>query len=223
MFVRDGAVRAHAHAPRRCSDDDDDWYRAAAQPTRALADFDARADAQGPALRPGVLLRDAAARARRGRRRARGQQPAGAARLEREARDPALPAVHAAHAGGERHGARSTPSSTSTRDVIVKKLDGMGGTMIFRVRADDPNRNVIVETHDRRRRAHGDGAALHPRDRQGRQARAGDRRQARSALPRAHPQGGRDARQPRRGRPRRGAAASRRATARSPRRVGRSS
>jgi glutathione synthase len=31
------------------------------------------------------------------------------------------------------------------RDVIVKKLDGMGGTMIFRVKADDVNRNVIVE------------------------------------------------------------------------------
>ena len=31
-------------------------------------------------------------------------------------------------------------------DVIVKKLDGMGGTMIFRVRSDDANRNVIVET-----------------------------------------------------------------------------
>jgi glutathione synthase len=32
------------------------------------------------------------------------------------------------------------------RDVIVKKLDGMGGTMIFRVTAGDVNRNVIVET-----------------------------------------------------------------------------
>ena len=31
-------------------------------------------------------------------------------------------------------------------DMVVKKLDGMGGTMIFRVRGDDPNRNVIVET-----------------------------------------------------------------------------
>ena len=30
-------------------------------------------------------------------------------------------------------------------DVIVKKLDGMGGTSIFRVRADDPNRNAIIE------------------------------------------------------------------------------
>ena len=31
-------------------------------------------------------------------------------------------------------------------DVIVKKLDGMGGTMIFRVGRQDPNRNVILET-----------------------------------------------------------------------------
>lgn len=31
-------------------------------------------------------------------------------------------------------------------DVILKPLDGMGGSQIFRVRADDPNRNVIVET-----------------------------------------------------------------------------
>jgi len=31
-------------------------------------------------------------------------------------------------------------------DVIVKKLDGMGGAMIFRVTAADANRNVIVET-----------------------------------------------------------------------------
>ena len=31
------------------------------------------------------------------------------------------------------------------RDAIVKPLDGMGGTSVFRVRADDPNRNAIVE------------------------------------------------------------------------------
>jgi glutathione synthase len=38
-------------------------------------------------------------------------------------------------------------------DVVVKPLDGMGGTSIFRVREADPNRNVIVETvsqHGRR-------------------------------------------------------------------------
>ncbi len=32
------------------------------------------------------------------------------------------------------------------RDTIVKPLDGMGGTSVFRVRSDDPNRHVIVET-----------------------------------------------------------------------------
>jgi len=31
-------------------------------------------------------------------------------------------------------------------DAIVKPLDGMGGSSVFRVRADDPNRNVILET-----------------------------------------------------------------------------
>lgn len=31
-------------------------------------------------------------------------------------------------------------------DVIVKRLDGMGGTMVFRVVRDDVNRNVIVES-----------------------------------------------------------------------------
>ena len=38
-------------------------------------------------------------------------------------------------------------------DTILKPLDGMGGSQIFRVRADDPNRNVIIETltHEGRR------------------------------------------------------------------------
>ncbi len=32
------------------------------------------------------------------------------------------------------------------RDVILKPLDGMGGVSVFRVRNDDPNINVIIET-----------------------------------------------------------------------------
>jgi len=31
-------------------------------------------------------------------------------------------------------------------DIVVKPLDGMGGTSVFRLRADDPNLNVILET-----------------------------------------------------------------------------
>ena len=32
------------------------------------------------------------------------------------------------------------------RDIVVKRLDVMGGENVFRVRVDDPNRNVIIET-----------------------------------------------------------------------------
>ncbi len=32
------------------------------------------------------------------------------------------------------------------RDIILKPLDGMGGASVFRVRDDDPNVNVIIET-----------------------------------------------------------------------------
>ena len=32
------------------------------------------------------------------------------------------------------------------RDVVYKKLDGIGGTSIFRMREDDPNLNVVIET-----------------------------------------------------------------------------
>jgi glutathione synthase len=38
-------------------------------------------------------------------------------------------------------------------DLVVKPLDGMGGASVFRLRRDDPNRNVILETltaHGRR-------------------------------------------------------------------------
>lgn len=38
------------------------------------------------------------------------------------------------------------------RDVILKPLGGMGGASIFRVRSDDPNRNVIIETLTRHNR-----------------------------------------------------------------------
>ncbi len=42
---------------------------------------------------------------------------------------------------------------TRHQDIILKPLDGMGGTSIFRVREQDPNLNVIIETltvHGRR-------------------------------------------------------------------------
>jgi glutathione synthase len=62
------------------------------------------------------------------------------------------------------------------KDVILKPLDGMGGASVFRVRVDDPNRNVIIETlaHYGARTV----AQSHPRDRRWRQANRSDRRSA---------------------------------------------
>ena len=92
-------------------------------------------------------------------------------------------------------------------DVVVKPLDGMGGAQVFRVTDADPNRNVIVETLT----LHGERSIMAQRYIP--EIRAGDKRilliagEAGALQPRAHPQGGRDARQPRRRRHRRGAAA----------------
>ena len=81
------------------------------------------------------------------------------------------------------------------QDVIVKPLDGMGGTGVFRLQpGSQPQRHP--GNADRQRRAHHHGAALHPRDRQGRQAHPADRRRARAVLPGPHPAGRRNARQP---------------------------
>jgi glutathione synthase len=44
-----------------------------------------------------------------------------------------------------REAARIQAFIDEQRDVVVKRLDVMGGENIFRVRVDDPNRNVIVE------------------------------------------------------------------------------
>ncbi len=45
-----------------------------------------------------------------------------------------------------RDAARLAAFIGAERDAILKPIDGMGGSRIFRVRAEDPNRNVIVET-----------------------------------------------------------------------------
>ena len=109
------------------------------------------------------------------------------------------------------------------RDVILKPLDGMGGASVFRVRHDDPNVNVIVETvtHFGRRTIMAQRYLPEIRD--------GDKRVlVIGGKPVPHclariPKAGRDARQPRRRRHRRRAQAHAGATARSPKRWGRSS
>jgi glutathione synthase len=46
----------------------------------------------------------------------------------------------------DRDAARLDAFIDAQGDAILKPLDGMGGSRIFRVRHDDPNRNVILET-----------------------------------------------------------------------------
>ena len=136
----------HANAGRLAlADNDEDWYRAHDKQHQALAAFDAVLMRKDPPfdleyLTSVWLLSQAE------REGARVFNNPAAVRDHNEklgilefpqfiaptlaTRDPA-----AVHAFIDEH-----------RDAILKRLDGMGGESIFRVKADDPNRNVIVET-----------------------------------------------------------------------------
>ena len=105
-------------------------------------------------------------------------------------------------------------------DVIVKPLDGMGGSSIFRIGRADPNRNVIVETVSRHGRQTVMVQRFIPEIVDGDKRILVDRRRGRAVRARAHPEAGRDARQPGGRRARRSAADHAPANARSPRRSG---
>jgi glutathione synthase len=145
MFVREGAVRANT---RRIDvgDDAHDWYKPHAERESDLAgDFDVVLMRKDPPFDQeyyyATLLLDRVA--------ARGTRVVNSPQALRDWNEKVsilafpqftpptlvtseMPRVHDFI---DAHG-----------DVIVKKLDGMGGTMIFRVQRADVNRNVIVET-----------------------------------------------------------------------------
>jgi glutathione synthase len=144
LFVQDGAVLARTR-PLGIDGDGPDWYREGAAEEVPLAFFDAILMRKDPPFDAEyhyatILLE---------RAEAEGARVVNSPRALRDwneklsilrfpqftpatlvTRDPAR-----VQAFVDRHA-----------DVILKKLDGMGGAMIFRVRGDDPNRNVIVET-----------------------------------------------------------------------------
>ena len=144
MYVRDNAVRASFQA-LELSGDNDDWYRVSAEGEGKVADFDLVMMRKDPPFDQeyyyATLLLE--------RAEAEGTRVVNSPRALRDWNEklailrfpqlapPTLVASDMAriHDFIDAHG-----------DVIVKKLDGMGGTMIFRVLARDPNRNVIVET-----------------------------------------------------------------------------
>ncbi len=142
MFV-DGAVSASA-VRLEVSQSNDAWYTIATNETRPLTGFDAVLMRKDPPfdqeyLYATLLLSLAEQQGARVVNRAsalRDYNEKLAILKFPNFTTPTLvtSGIDALNAFIDRHG-----------DVIVKKLDGMGGTSIFRVRADDPNRNAILE------------------------------------------------------------------------------
>jgi len=143
MFVQDASVRAPVKR-LEISDDDDAWYRITAEETTRLGDFDYVLMRKDPPFDQeyyyATLLLE--------RAEAEGTHVVNSPRALRDwneklaiLRFPQFtPPTLVASDMATVHGFIDAHS-----DVILKKLDGMGGTMIFRVGANDPNRNVIVE------------------------------------------------------------------------------
>jgi glutathione synthase len=144
LAVRDGRVVASTRA-LALHTDDHDWYRAGEAREEPLAAFDAVFMRKDPPFDQeyyyATLLLE--------RAQAEGTRVVNDPRALRDwneklsiLRFPQFtPATLVA-----RDMARIHAFIAEHEDVVVKKLDGMGGTMIFRVSAADVNRNVIVET-----------------------------------------------------------------------------
>jgi len=144
IMVLDGAVRANVRS-LEVTDDDQAWHRVKGEERARLADFDYVLMRKDPPFDQeyyyATLLLE--------RAEAEGAQVVNSPRALRDWNEklailrfpelcpPTLVAsdMAAVHAFIDAHG-----------DTILKKLDGMGGAMIFRVTSADPNRNVIVET-----------------------------------------------------------------------------
>ena len=139
-----GGTQARA-VPLTLRDDDHDWYAAGAAVERPLTAFAASVMRKDPPFDMEYvyatylleLAEGAGARVFNRPRAVRDHNEKMAIAKFAEFIAPTLVARDPARIGAfiDAHG-----------DAIVKPLDGMGGASVFRVRADDPNRNVIVET-----------------------------------------------------------------------------
>ena len=144
LYWRDGATRASA-VPLTLHADDYDWYSAGDSEDRALKDFAAVMMRKDPPFDMeyvySTYLLEAAER-----EGARIFNRPRAIRDYNEKFAIAAFRVFTAPTLVTRDAALINAFIDEHHDTIVKPLDGMGGTSVFRVRADDPNRNVIVET-----------------------------------------------------------------------------
>ncbi len=151
IFWDAGATRARCR-PLALADDDHAWYRAGPEDVRRVADFAAVVMRKDPPFDMeyvySTYLLELAER-----------EGARVFNRPRAIRD------HNEKLAIAKFGAYIAPTLVTRdadliaqfidehEDVVVKPLDGMGGTSVFRVGESDPNRNVIVETvshHGRR-------------------------------------------------------------------------
>jgi glutathione synthase len=144
IYWRDGATHARVR-PLAISGGDDAWYAAGEPQDRPLASFAAVMMRKDPPfdmeyVYSTYLLEAAEREGARVFNRPRGIRDYNEKFAIAEFREFVPPTLVT------RDGARIAAFIDEHRDVIVKPLDGMGGTSVFRVRESDPNRNVIVET-----------------------------------------------------------------------------
>ena len=138
-----GTVRARAR-PLEVRDDDHDWYREGEAVSRRLADFAAVTMRKDPPFDMeyvySTYLLEAAER--------EGALVFNRPRAIRDHNEKLAIGRFAQFIAPSlvtREPAELQAFVDAEGDVIVKPLDGMGGTSIFRVRRDDPNRNAILE------------------------------------------------------------------------------
>ncbi|HEX6297903.1 MAG TPA: glutathione synthase [Burkholderiales bacterium] len=137
--------KALARATRlSLTDSDEDWYRAHETGTRALAEFDAVLMRKDPPFDLEYVVSTwlLSAAVREG---ARVFNAPDAIRDHNEKLAIAEFPQFCVPTVVTREAARLQAFIDAQKDVVVKRLDVMGGENVFRVRRDDPNRNVIVE------------------------------------------------------------------------------
>jgi glutathione synthase len=144
LFLHQGEVRAKA-TRLSLTDNDEDWYRGHESETRALKSFGAVLMRKDPPFDleyvASTWLLSAAVR-----EGAKVFNAPDAIRDHNEKLAIAEFGDFLAPTLVSRDAARLQAFIEAERDVVLKRLDVMGGENIFRVRVDDPNRNVIVET-----------------------------------------------------------------------------